>query len=174
MAATSADQPRNLTSRSMLAGQAAAAASEVESALSLTPDPTTAAFFDVDNTVMQGASIFHLARGLHRRKFFTTGDIVKAADAVSQLANEVIIVPDGEAALDYLQRAGAYAQRAEGNPAVVLLELKLPKVNGLEVLQTVRATEHLRSVPVVIHRHASAAWTTRQPVGPSEGRKQAR
>jgi HAD superfamily hydrolase (TIGR01490 family) len=79
MAATSADQPRNLTSRSMLAGQAAAAASEVESALSLTPDPTTAAFFDVDNTVMQGASIFHLARGLHRRKFFTTGDIVKAA-----------------------------------------------------------------------------------------------
>ena len=76
MAATHADQPRNLTSRSMLAGQAAAAASEVESALRPTPDPTTAAFFDVDNTVMQGASIFHLARGLHRRKFFTTADIV--------------------------------------------------------------------------------------------------
>ena len=76
---SSADQPRNLTSRSMLAGQAAAAASEVESALRPKPDPTVAAFFDVDNTVMQGASIFHLARGLHRRKFFTTGDIVKAA-----------------------------------------------------------------------------------------------
>ena len=73
-----ADQP-NLKSRSMLAGQAAAAASEVESALRPKQDPTTAAFFDVDNTVMQGASIFHLARGLHRRKFFTTRDILKAS-----------------------------------------------------------------------------------------------
>src|SRR5215204_1049236 len=72
------DQPRNLRSRSVLAGQAAASASEVESALSTEPDTTAAAFFDVDNTIMQGASIFHLARGLHRRKFFTTKDIVKA------------------------------------------------------------------------------------------------
>jgi HAD superfamily hydrolase (TIGR01490 family) len=79
MAASSGDQPRNLKSRSILAGQAAAAASEVESALITPPDPTTAAFFDVDNTVMQGASIFHLARGLHRRKWFTTADIAKAA-----------------------------------------------------------------------------------------------
>lgn len=78
MAGSSGEQPRNLKSRSMLAGQAAAAASEVERALSPTLDPTTAAFFDVDNTVMQGASIFHLARGLHRRKFFTTRDIAKA------------------------------------------------------------------------------------------------
>ncbi|MBE7368356.1 response regulator [Ramlibacter pallidus] len=68
----------------------------------------------------------------------------------SQLANEVIIVRDGEAALEYLTRTGEYASRAEGNPAVVLLDLKLPKVNGLEVLQTVRATEPLRSVPVVM------------------------
>lgn len=68
----------------------------------------------------------------------------------SQLANEVIIVRDGEAALEYLLRTGEYAQRAEGNPAVVLLDLKLPKVNGLEVLQTVRSTEWLRSVPVVM------------------------
>jgi HAD superfamily hydrolase (TIGR01490 family) len=79
MASSSGDQPRNLKSRSMLAGQAAAAASEVESALSTPPDLTAAAFFDVDNTVMQGASIFHLARGLHRRKFFTTSDILRAA-----------------------------------------------------------------------------------------------
>jgi HAD superfamily hydrolase (TIGR01490 family) len=43
------------------------------------PDPTAAAFFDVDNTIIQGASIFHLARGLHRRKFFTTGQIIDAA-----------------------------------------------------------------------------------------------
>lgn len=68
----------------------------------------------------------------------------------SQLANEVVVVRDGEAALHYLLREGDHAGRAEGNPAVILLDLKLPKVNGLEVLQTVRATEHLRSVPVVM------------------------
>lgn len=50
----------------------------MESALSTQPDLTGAAFFDVDNTIMQGASIFHLARGLHRREFFTTKDILKA------------------------------------------------------------------------------------------------
>jgi len=72
------DQPRNLRSRSVLSGQAAASAAEIESALSTEPDTTAAAFFDVDNTIMQGASIFHLARGLHRRKFFTTKDIAKA------------------------------------------------------------------------------------------------
>ena len=68
----------------------------------------------------------------------------------SQLANEVIIVRDGAEALDYLNREGVHADRAEGNPAVVLLDLKLPKVNGLEVLKTVRATEHLKSIPVVM------------------------
>jgi HAD superfamily hydrolase (TIGR01490 family) len=73
------DRPRNLQSRSFLAGQAAASVSEVESALTTQLDPTAAAFFDVDNTVMQGASIFHLARGLHRRDFFSSRDILKAA-----------------------------------------------------------------------------------------------
>jgi CheY-like chemotaxis protein len=68
----------------------------------------------------------------------------------SQLANEVVVVRDGEAALEYLTRTGEFAKRAEGNPAVVLLDLKLPKVNGLEVLQTVRTTEPLRSIPVVM------------------------
>ncbi|AXT83874.1 HAD-IB family hydrolase [Aeromicrobium sp. A1-2] len=72
------DQPRNLQSRSVLPGQASASASEMETALTTQPDLTGAAFFDVDNTIMQGASIFHLARGLHRRKFFTTRDILKA------------------------------------------------------------------------------------------------
>ena len=72
-------RPRNLQQRSTLAGEAAAAATEVESALATPPDAGAAAFFDVDNTVMQGASIFHLARGLHRRKFFTTRDILGAA-----------------------------------------------------------------------------------------------
>lgn len=77
-------QPRtrahvDLRRRSVLAGEASAAAAEVESALATPPDPTTAAFFDVDNTIMQGASIFHLAKGLHRRKFFTTREILGAA-----------------------------------------------------------------------------------------------
>jgi HAD superfamily hydrolase (TIGR01490 family) len=65
--------------RSVLAGEASAAAAEVEAALETPPDPTAAAFFDVDNTLMQGASIFHLAKGLHKRKFFTTRDIARAA-----------------------------------------------------------------------------------------------
>jgi HAD superfamily hydrolase (TIGR01490 family) len=52
---------------------------EVESSLEPAADPTAAAFFDVDNTIIQGASIFHLARGLHRRNFFTTRDILGAA-----------------------------------------------------------------------------------------------
>jgi hypothetical protein len=71
-------KPLNLQQRSTLAGEAAAAAAEVETALATPADPTAAAFFDVDNTLMQGASIFHLARGLHRRKFFTTREIVSA------------------------------------------------------------------------------------------------
>ena len=72
-------RPRNLQVRSVLAGEAAASVAEVESWLNPPSDSDAAAFFDGDNTVMQGASIFHLARGLHRRKFFTTREIVGAA-----------------------------------------------------------------------------------------------
>jgi HAD superfamily hydrolase (TIGR01490 family) len=81
MAATNGRRPQrlDLQQRSTLAGEASAAAAEVESALAHPSDPTAAAFFDVDNTVMQGASIFHLARGLYRRKFFGTRDIIGAA-----------------------------------------------------------------------------------------------
>jgi HAD superfamily hydrolase (TIGR01490 family) len=77
--AAHAGRGQDLRSRSALAGEAAASVAEVESSLTTPPDPTAAAFFDVDNTVMQGASIFHLARGLHRRKFFTTREILGAA-----------------------------------------------------------------------------------------------
>jgi HAD superfamily hydrolase (TIGR01490 family) len=72
-------KPLNLKQRSALAGEAAAAAAEVETALTTPADPRAAAFFDLDNTMMQGASIFHLARGMHRRKFFTTREIASAA-----------------------------------------------------------------------------------------------
>ncbi|MGJ7521696.1 response regulator [Variovorax sp. LT1P1] len=68
----------------------------------------------------------------------------------SQLANEVVILRDGAQALDYLKREGDYADRSEGNPAVILLDLKLPKVTGLEVLEAVRGSPALRSVPVVM------------------------
>ena len=75
-----ANPPRkNLTRRSTLAGEAAAAAAEVESALLTPAVRDAAAFFDVDNTIMQGASIFHLAKGLYKRKFFTTREILGAA-----------------------------------------------------------------------------------------------
>ncbi len=63
----------------MLTGEASAATAEVEQALSVPPDSRVAAFFDVDNTLMRGASIFLLAKGLHKRKFFTTRDILRAA-----------------------------------------------------------------------------------------------
>jgi HAD superfamily hydrolase (TIGR01490 family) len=65
--------------RAVVAGSAAAAAAEVEAALQVPPDPTAAAFFDVDNTVMVGASIFHFAKGLAARKFFTARDLASFA-----------------------------------------------------------------------------------------------
>ena len=69
----------DLQKRSSLAGEAAASDAEVEAALQVPADPQAAAFFDVDNTLMQGASIFHLARGLYRRRFFTGREIAAAA-----------------------------------------------------------------------------------------------
>lgn len=68
----------------------------------------------------------------------------------SQLANDVVIMRDGAQALDYLRREGEHAGRAEGNPAVVLLDLKLPKVTGLEVLEAVRGDPVLSSIPIVM------------------------
>ena len=67
----------DLTVRSILAGEASAAVAEVEAALSTAPDPTAGAFFDVDNTIIRGASIFHLARGLYEQKFFSSRDLAR-------------------------------------------------------------------------------------------------
>lgn len=67
-----------------------------------------------------------------------------------KLANEVIVVRDGAEALDYLCVQGAYADRAPGNPAVVLLDLKLPKLDGLQVLERIKNEPRLQTVPVVM------------------------
>jgi CheY-like chemotaxis protein len=66
------------------------------------------------------------------------------------LANEIIVVHDGEEALDYLYYRGQFQRRATDNPAVILLDLKLPKVDGLEVLKQVKSNEKLRMIPVVV------------------------
>lgn len=68
----------------------------------------------------------------------------------SQLANQVIVLRDGAEALDYLLRRGDYSTRDVGNPAVLLLDLKLPKLDGLEVLKAIRESAELRSIPVVM------------------------
>ncbi len=68
----------------------------------------------------------------------------------SRLANEVVVVSDGAEALEFLFRRGEYGKRGPENPAVVLLDLKMPKVDGLEVLRQIRGSEELRKVPVVI------------------------
>jgi CheY-like chemotaxis protein len=66
------------------------------------------------------------------------------------LANEITVVNDGAEGLDYLHRRGKYAGMPPGNPAVVLLDLKVHKLGGLEVLRAIRRTPALRLVPVVI------------------------
>jgi DNA-binding response OmpR family regulator len=66
------------------------------------------------------------------------------------LANEVLVVGDGEDALDYLHCRGTFRTRTQGNPAVMLLDLKLPKVDGLEVLQQIKSDEKLKVIPVVV------------------------
>jgi CheY-like chemotaxis protein len=66
------------------------------------------------------------------------------------LANEVIVVNDGVDALDYLYRRNKYAERSPGLPVVVLLDVKLPKLDGLEVLRQMRADPTLRMIPVVM------------------------
>jgi CheY-like chemotaxis protein len=66
------------------------------------------------------------------------------------LANEVDRASDGAEALDYLYQRGSFAGREDGNLAVILLDLKLPKVDGLEVLRTIKSDEKLKYIPVVV------------------------
>jgi two-component system, response regulator len=79
-------------------------------------------------------------------------DAEMAMDALreAKLANPVVHVEDGVDALDYLLHRGAFANRGAGDPAVVLLDIKMPRLDGLEVLKQMRSDEKLKRVPVVI------------------------
>lgn len=80
------------------------------------------------------------------------GDAELALHALAEhhLENEVLHLHDGAQALDYLFRRGEFSGRAEGNPAVVLLDLKMPKVDGLEVLRQIKGEPGLSTIPVVV------------------------
>lgn len=75
-----------------------------------------------------------------------------ALDALREyhLVNEVVTLRDGAEALDYLYRRGEFADRVDGDPAVVLLDLKMPKVDGLEVLRQIKGDPQMKSIPVVM------------------------
>jgi CheY-like chemotaxis protein len=77
-------------------------------------------------------------------------ELTLAALEEHNLANKVFVVRDGAKALDYLYRRGEFTTRAGGHPIVVLLDLKMPKVNGLEVLKIIKADEYLKIIPVVV------------------------
>lgn len=68
----------------------------------------------------------------------------------SNLANSVTVVRDGEEALDYLLRQGKYQSREDINPVVVLLDIKMPKIDGLQVLSILRSNDKLKTIPVVM------------------------
>jgi two-component system response regulator len=82
----------------------------------------------------------------------------------AHIANRIVHVEDGVEALDYLLKRGEYATRQEGNPAVVLLDIKMPRMDGIEVLREIRSNELTRHIPVVIlsssreERDLAASW----------------
>jgi len=77
-------------------------------------------------------------------------ELTLAALEEYNLANEVVVVNDGSEALDYLYQRGKYADHHNGLPVVVILDLKMPKVDGLEVLRQMKADSNLKQVPVVM------------------------
>jgi len=77
-------------------------------------------------------------------------ELTLAALKEHKLANRVVVVQDGAEALDYLYRKGRFSDRPAGNPIVVLLDLKMPKVDGLEVLRQIKHNPAFKSIPVVV------------------------
>ncbi|TCO43215.1 two-component system response regulator [Dokdonella fugitiva] len=82
----------------------------------------------------------------------------------ARIANPIVHVEDGVDALDFLHARNAFADRRDGNPVVVLLDIKMPRMDGIEVLREIRANESTRSIPVVIlsssreERDLAASW----------------
>ena len=77
-------------------------------------------------------------------------ELTLAALAKCQLANDIVVTRDGADALDYIYARNAHAQRSPGDPAVVLLDLKLPKIDGLVVLEHIKRDPQRRQIPVVM------------------------
>jgi len=77
-------------------------------------------------------------------------ELTLAALKEHHLANEVIVVRDGAETLDYLYRRGSFANRSADHPMVVLLDLKMPRLDGLEVLRQVKADPALKTIPIVV------------------------
>lgn len=77
-------------------------------------------------------------------------DLALAALEQNDLANDVVWVEDGQKALDYLYRQGAFSGRTDEQPIVVLLDIKMPKVDGIEVLERVKNDPKLRKLPIVM------------------------
>ncbi len=77
-------------------------------------------------------------------------ELTLAALESYHVVNEIVVVHDGEEALDYLCARGEYVGRHGGNPALVLLDLKMPKVDGLDVLRAIKSDPALRTIPVVM------------------------
>jgi CheY-like chemotaxis protein len=77
-------------------------------------------------------------------------ELTLEALAKHNLANNVAVAKDGVEAMDYLRRRGRFADRAPGDPAVLLLDIKMPRKDGIEVLREVRSDPVLKRLPVVI------------------------
>jgi CheY-like chemotaxis protein len=77
-------------------------------------------------------------------------ELALAALSENRLADDVVVARDGAEALDYLYQRNKFAARPAGHPAVILLDLKMPKIDGIEVLRTIKADENLKMIPVVM------------------------
>lgn len=105
---------------------------------------------DLDWVVDSREQTMELKRILLVEDSINDVELILTSLAENHLGNEVVVVRDGEEALDYLYRRGVYRLRREGNPVAVILDLKLPKVDGVEVLIQLKADPDLRVVPVVV------------------------